>query len=104
MGRHRHLRTDRRFAHWAVWAVALLPLILLLALALGSPRHAGASAEQVGCAGPVAGQHIYDCAHLLSSDEISMLEARAAAVDSAGAPTIVYLQARNATPQQALQD
>ncbi|MGZ6306270.1 MAG: DUF2207 family protein, partial [Ktedonobacterales bacterium] len=104
MGRHRHLRTDRQFAHRAVWAVALLPLILLLALALGSPRQVGASAEQGGCAGPVAGQHIYDCAHLLSPDEISMLEVQAAAVDRAGAPTVVYLQARNATAQQALQD
>lgn len=104
MGRHRHLRTDRQLARWVVWSVALLPLLLLLAIALASPRHAVASPAQESCAGPVAGQHIYDCAHLLSPDETSMLEARAAAVDRAGAPTIVYLQARNASAEQALQD
>ncbi|HEX8034959.1 MAG TPA: TPM domain-containing protein, partial [Ktedonobacterales bacterium] len=104
MGTYRHPRTDRRFARWIDRAVALLPLILLLALALGSPRDAEAAGSAGGCAGPVAGQHIYDCTHLLTPDESSMLEAQAAAVDRAGAPTVVYLQARNATAQQALQD
>lgn len=104
MGTLRHLRTNRHRVRWAVWAVALLPLMLLLAIALVSPRHAGASPVQESCAGPVAGQHIYDCAHLLTPDEIAMLEAQAAAVDRAGAPTIVYLQERNASAEQALQD
>ncbi len=104
MGKHRHPGTDRQLVRWAVWIVTLLPLILLLAVALGSPRHASASAAQDTCAGPVPGQHIYDCAHLLTPGEIAMLEARAVAVDRAGAPTIVYLQARNASAEQALQD
>ena len=52
----------------------------------------------------MAGKHIYDCAHLLMPGEIVDLETLAAAVDRAGAPTVVYLQARDATAQQALQD
>jgi uncharacterized membrane protein YgcG len=62
------------------------------------------SAVADGCAGPVAGQYVYDCAHLLTQSEVGLLESKAAAVEHAGAPTVVYLQARNATAKQTLQD
>jgi uncharacterized membrane protein YgcG len=91
----------------AAWALALLPLILALLAGTTSTARASALATTTtsdGCAGPVAEQHIYDCAHLLSPSEISMLEARAAEVERAGAPTVVYLQVRDATANQALQD
>jgi uncharacterized membrane protein YgcG len=80
-------------------------LILALAFALGvhTPTPAYAAASD-GCLGPVKGQHIYDCAHLLTPSEMTTLEADAAAVDSAGAPTVVYLQVRDATAQQTWQD
>jgi uncharacterized membrane protein YgcG len=57
-----------------------------------------------GCTGPVAGQHVYDCARLLTPAEIADLDAQAAAVERAGAPTVVYLQVRDATAEQTLQD
>jgi uncharacterized membrane protein YgcG len=89
----------------AAWALALLPLILAFLAGTTSTARANALATTSdGCAGPVAGQHIYDCAHLLTPSEVSMLEARAAEVERAGAPTVVYLQVRDATADQALQD
>src|SRR5262249_12052468 len=100
----RHLTKHRRLV---LWGLVLLPLMLLLIAGTGSTvrasRIAGPTASD-SCAGPVAGQHIYDCAQLLTPTEVSMLEARAAEVQQAGAPTIVYLQARNATADEALQD
>ncbi|HEU5441357.1 MAG TPA: TPM domain-containing protein [Ktedonobacterales bacterium] len=91
---------------WAL--VLLLPLVLALMAGISSalPARAAASASVAsdGCAGPVAGQHIYDCAHLLTPAEIANLEQQAAAVAAAGAPTVVYLQVRDASAQQALQD
>lgn len=96
----------RRRAPWAL--VLLLPLVLALVAGIGSALPARAVAPSMaasdGCAGPVAGQHIYDCAHLLTPAEIANLEQQAAAVEAAGAPTVVYLQVRDATAQQALQD
>lgn len=100
--------------HWSlVWLPLLLSLQFLLAAAIEQPQYVSASADVAsgmastvadGCVGPVAGQHIYDCAHLLTPSEVGLLEAKAAAVDHAGAPAVVYLQARNATAKQALQD
>lgn len=90
--------------------VLLLPLIsLLLATVVGAtlltPAVSHASpAPAEGCTGPVAGQHVYDCARLLTPAEIAGLETQAAAVERAGAPTVVYLQVRNATAEQTLQD
>lgn len=93
-------------APWAL--VLLLPLVLALVAGIGSATTvAAAPAAPVasdGCAGPVPGQHIYDCAHLLTPAEIANLEQQAAAVEAAGAPTVVYLQVRDATAQQTLQD
>lgn len=101
------------------WTTRLLPVILLLftitlCAARFTPSASPAWAAEVAtaaaaegadaCTGPVAGQRIYDCAHVLTSAEIANLETQAAAVERAGAPTIVYLQLRNATAQQTLQD
>lgn len=93
---------------WSVrWPAIFAPPLLMLGLALaafGAPSAAGVVAARADCVGPIAGQHIYDCAHLLTPAEIADLETRAAAVERAGAPTVVYLQVREATAQQALQD
>ncbi|HEY1390811.1 MAG TPA: TPM domain-containing protein [Ktedonobacterales bacterium] len=86
-------------------ALALVPVALLLAVGLAQVGAPGVSAApRNSCTGPVAGQHIYDCTGLLTPTEIATLEADAAAVDRAGAPTIVYLQARDTTADQTLQD
>lgn len=92
-----------RLRRW--WAVAFVPLALALAVGLGPLTIAPVSAApHNSCIGPVPGQHVYDCANLLTPAEIATLEADAAAVDRAGAPTVVYLQVRNATAQQTFQD
>jgi uncharacterized membrane protein YgcG len=92
--------------HWRLWWAGIaLPLLLLLAASFGPTALAavpGVISE--GCAGPVAGQRVYDCAQLLTAAERADLEAQAAAVAAAGAPTVVYLQVRDATAQQTLQD
>src|SRR6185437_13390645 len=88
------------------WMVALAPLTLLLAMLAASLSGVGsvAAAPQNSCLGPVAGQHIYDCTNLLTPGEIAALERDAAAVDAAGAPTIVYLQARDTDATQTPND
>lgn len=102
---------SKRYQHLS-WTVLLLPIIpLLLATAIGaalltataSPVSAAVAPADT-CAGPIAGQHVYDCAHVLTPAEIAYLETQAAAVVRAGAPTVVYLQLRDATAQQTLQD
>jgi len=52
----------------------------------------------------VSGQRVYDRADMLTPGEISDLETHAAAVERAGAPTVVYLQARDASRDQTIQD
>src|SRR5262249_53677084 len=108
----KHMMGHHRWhAHWAALpsGIPLLPPLLLvcvvalaasLGLAVGAPR----AAAQAGCLGPVVGQHVYDCAHLLTAAESTDLEAQAAAVEHAGAPTVVYLQVRNASADEALED
>ncbi|HEX6542799.1 MAG TPA: TPM domain-containing protein [Ktedonobacterales bacterium] len=94
-----------RWRRW--WAVALLPAVLMLAVGLSplvDSAAAVSAAPRNSCTGPVAGQHIYDCSNLLTSAEIARLESDAAAVDKAGAPTVVYLQVRDADAQQTFQD
>jgi uncharacterized membrane protein YgcG len=85
----------------------LLPLLLIVgvsAITLSSPRVSAATAPANGCAGPVPGQYIYDCSGLLTPAEITNLETQAADVVRAGAPTVVYLQVRDANADQTLQD
>ena len=52
----------------------------------------------------VSGQHVYDRANILTLAEIADLETRAAAVERTGAPTIVFLQARDASQDETVQD
>ena len=52
----------------------------------------------------VSGQHVYDRAGILTPGEIADLETHAAAVERAGAPTVVYLQARDASQDETIQD
>ncbi|HEX8034828.1 MAG TPA: TPM domain-containing protein [Ktedonobacterales bacterium] len=85
---------------------ALVPLLLLVASTsftfLSVPfAHAAARTD---CNGPILGKHIYDCAGLLSAAEIQTLETHAKAVEQAGAPTVVYLQAKDATQDETRQD
>lgn len=103
---------------WRVRGVILLLPMVILALASGisaaqpgstvaaapASNSVAARVPAEGCAGPVPGQYIYDCAHLLTPAEAANLETQAAAVVQAGAPTVVYLQVRDATAQQTLQD
>jgi uncharacterized membrane protein YgcG len=85
--------------------MALVPVALLLAVGLTSlGANTASAAPRNSCTGPVAGQHIYDCTGILTPTEIATLEADAAAVDRAGAPTIVYLQTRDADVQQSMDD
>lgn len=99
------------------WMILLLPIaIMVLAANIGAALPGAGTAEAASsgrgvalapagsCAGPVPGQYIYDCALLLTPAEVANLETQAAAVVQAGAPTVVYLQVRDATAQQTLQD
>jgi uncharacterized protein (TIGR04222 family) len=52
----------------------------------------------------VNGQRVYDRAGILTPAEMSDLETHAAAVERAGAPTVVYLQAREASQDETIQD
>jgi uncharacterized membrane protein YgcG len=90
----------RRRPHLAAAAplsLILLALALLAACATGSVTTAAFGAY-------VSGQRIYDRAGILTSTERADLEARAAAVQRAGAPVVVYLRVRDATYDQTLQD
>jgi uncharacterized membrane protein YgcG len=92
------------FRRW--WQVLLvLPVFLLLAAGMSPlPRGSVSAAPEASCAGPVVGQRIYDCAGVLTASEIAYLETQAAAVERAGAPTVVYLQVHAATAPETLQD
>jgi uncharacterized membrane protein YgcG len=85
--------------------MALVPVALLLAVGLTSlGANTASAASRASCTGPVVGQFVYDCTGILTPAEIATLEADAAAVERAGAPTIVYLQARDADVQQTMDD
>ncbi len=53
---------------------------------------------------PVPGQRVYDRAGVLSAEQIASLEQRAAAVEDAGAPAFVYLQARETNVDETIDD
>ncbi|MBX5446378.1 TPM domain-containing protein [Sphaerobacter sp.] len=79
---------------WSSWRLILAAgFVVALLLPTGTAR-----AAEYG--EPVPGQHIYDTTGLLTPDEIADLEARAAAVEAAGAPIVVYLQARDASQSE----
>jgi uncharacterized protein (TIGR04222 family) len=74
-----------------------LAVIAVLSFALTA--HAA-----ISLTGPEPGKRVYDTAGVLSPSEIKDLETRAQALTNAGAPCIVYLQARSATRDQTRQD
>lgn len=85
--------------------MALVPVALLLAVGLTLlGANTASAASRASCTGPVVGQFVYDCTGILTPAEIATLEADAAAVERAGAPTIVYLQAHETTADKTLQD
>ncbi|HXM53746.1 MAG TPA: TPM domain-containing protein [Candidatus Dormibacteraeota bacterium] len=51
-----------------------------------------------------AGRHVYDTASALSAQQVADLEQAAAAVDRAGAPTVVYLRSKDAGDAATRQD
>ena len=53
---------------------------------------------------PVPGTHVYDRAGVLTPDQISSLEQQARRVQSAGAPIVVYIQAKSASYDQTESD
>jgi uncharacterized membrane protein YgcG len=96
------MRVPRRALRWMAPALGLL-LVLFAALAV-VPAPAARAAAPADCAGPIAGRHVYDCAGVLTPGEVAALEQQAAAVQQAGAPTIIYLRLRDADQTQTVQD
>lgn len=108
--------TSHRFRYLTHGAALVGALLMALALAFAAtgvtsaaPRSRAQAAAPAVAAPPTCGpytqsQHIYDCAGLLTTAEISALEAKAQAVRAAGAPVVVYLQAKDATYDQTLKD
>lgn len=105
----------RRFH--SLWRGLALPLALTLtltlafvgAIATGTSRALAAAADSAApdvaaCDAYTPTRHIYDCARLLTPAEISDLEARAQAVQNAGAPVVVYLQVKDTSYEQTLSD
>jgi uncharacterized membrane protein YgcG len=86
-----------RLGRWLFVGVAPLFAVALAAIFVPT-THASA------LAGPEPGKHVYDLTGLLTSAEIADLETHAKTVEQAGAPTIVYLQAKDATYDQTHQD
>lgn len=76
------------FAGLTLAVLSLVGLLTSAAAPADSPPDFGAR---------IPGQRIYDRAGVLTVDELRNLEARAQAVEQAGSPVIVYLQARDAS-------
>lgn len=103
-------RPGRQIRHvgqlWHSWAAPVFAGLLLAFFAAGNLAAAPAAraATTASCDGPVQGKHVYDCAGILTPAEIADLERHAQAVVQAGAPTVVYLQAKDAGRDQTIQD
>ena len=78
------------------WLAALVALLALVAL------PAGALAADFGQ--PVAGQRVYDRTGALEAGDVARIEERAAAVEQAGSPVVVFLQARDTDYDQTVVD
>jgi uncharacterized membrane protein YgcG len=89
------MKRERRIA----WRAAALAGTVAAALALGAAAASADDWEQ-----RVAGQHVYDTAHVLTPAQVSDLERSAAAVDRAGAPAVVYLRRKAADDPTARRD
>jgi uncharacterized membrane protein YgcG len=72
-------------------------MVVLVALSA-----AGVRADEFGPRVP--GQHVYDRAGVLSPAEIQRLERQAGALDALGAPTVIFVQTKTASLDQAEQD
>lgn len=83
--------------------IRVFPFLLTLVIAFSLTVSMTASAES-NFGQPVPGQHIYDQAGVLGADQINTLEQHARAVADAGAPVVVYLQAKNASYSETEQD
>ena len=76
-------------------------LIITTLTSLGAVRSAhGAS----NFGQPVPGTHIYDRAGVLSPEQIATLEVQAQGIQAAGAPVVVFLQARSASYDETEND
>jgi uncharacterized membrane protein YgcG len=80
-------------------AVALLATLSALSTIFAS---AAAADDDFGSHSP--GQHVYDRANVLRSDQVQTLEQRAATLDALGAPTIVYVRVQAATQSEVQQE
>ncbi len=89
----------RRMQRTSRALISLLLLTILVALSLANTSAAAPSYGQ-----PVVGQHIYDTANVLTPAQIDTLEQHARQVVAAGAPVVVYLQAKSASYDQTEQD
>jgi uncharacterized membrane protein YgcG len=106
-----HARRLPGSARGALLGAALL-LAVALVTALGATTTPTAQADAgvpavttlPVCQTHLASRHIYDCAGLLTTEEVSALEAKAQAAQRAGAPVVVFLQAKDASYDQTLQD
>jgi uncharacterized membrane protein YgcG len=76
---------------------SLLAMFVLVALSAAAGR-----ADEFGSRVP--GQHVYDRAGVLSATDIQTLERKAAALDALGAPTVIFIQTKSASLEQAQQD
>jgi uncharacterized membrane protein YgcG len=94
-------RDIRRATPFAI-AILLAVGVALSLVVFAEPARATAAAAT--CNGPVAGQHIYDCAGILSASDIATLEAHAKTVEQAGAAVVVYLQVKDATYDETYDD
>lgn len=97
----RRLTIDRFKVVGRAWLLRVFGLLLAIALIAGGVQRSGA-AEDFGQR--EAGRHIYDRAGLLTDGELRDLEARAAAVERAGAPVVVYLREQKADQDDTRKD
>lgn len=79
--------------------LAGLLTLMLATLMLASPVLA-----QGDFGVPTEGVHVYDHTGLLTPDQIADLEERAAKVEAAGAPTVVYVAPKDADTDTTIQD
>ena len=72
-------------------------MVVLVALSV-----AGVGADEFGPRVP--GLHVYDRAGVLSPTDTQALERKAGALDALGAPTVIFIQTKTASLEQAQQD
>src|SRR5690242_9952397 len=78
--------------------------VTLVALGLGLGLGVRPAMADTNFGNPVPGKHVYDYAGVLTPAEAADLEAKAARVEQAGAPVVVYLRAKDSNPSGTEQD